>query len=73
MLKYRHSSFYGTLCRSLYLQSKDCKILQYSLLFKMKKERFITVVYIYIYIPSADMHVSAFTPRQCSFVTHPGV
>ena len=27
-------------------------------------------IYIYIYIPSADMHVSAFTPRQCSFVTH---
>ncbi len=24
--------------------------------------------YMYIYIPSAYMHVSAFTPHQCSFV-----
>ncbi len=25
-------------------------------------------IYIYIYISSAYMHVSAFTPHQCSFV-----
>ncbi len=26
------------------------------------------IIYIYTYIPSAYMHVSAFTPHQCSFV-----
>ena len=32
-------------------------------------ERHITQEHIYtIYIPSAYMHVSAFTPHQCSFV-----
>ena len=27
-------------------------------------------MYVYIDILSADMHASASTPRQCSFVTH---
>ena len=37
---------------------------------------YIYYIYIYIYIYyilSADMHVSASTPRQCSFVTYLGM